>query len=182
MANQKLWYPDFSPTAKSIPHFNNVSYCPWNALFCRLNFAWAKNWITSAEASCHQERLVKMEHRSKSVIDLESIVVYVGTTEGIIVDIRVISLHRCPSDRGIRKVWLQRAKLVRMEFIRVYTKHSYVCSAHFVSGSGPSKPNHLLPSVFPNKVFKTNLFSPMQLIYIIYIIFYWKFQAATDFL
>ena len=72
-----------------------------------------------------------MEHRSKRVIDLESIVVYVGTTEGNIVDIRVISLHRCPSDRGIGRVWLQRAKLVR----KIYTKHSYVCSAHFVSGS-----------------------------------------------
>lgn len=68
-------------------------------------------------------------------------------------DGRVISLHRCPSDRGIRRVWLQRAKLVR----KIYTKHSYVCSAHFVSGSGPSTTKNLLPSVFPNKVFKTSV-------------------------
>ena len=50
-------------------------------------------------------------------------VVYV---EGKTVDGRVISLHIFPSDRGVRRVWLQSGRLVRKDFI--YTKHSYVIS------------------------------------------------------
>jgi hypothetical protein len=75
---------------------------------------------------------------------------------GKTVDGRVVSLHRFPSDKEKRKTWLQRARLVRKDF--VYTKHSYVCSTHFVNGCGPSA-NHPLPSLFPNKVFKTSVCS-----------------------
>lgn len=66
---------------------------------------------------------------------------------------QVVSLHRFPSDADKRRIWLQRARLIRKDF--TYTKNSYVCSSHFVNGSGPSAA-HPLPSIFPNKVFKTS--------------------------
>lgn len=67
---------------------------------------------------------------------------------------QVVSLHRFPSDADKRRIWLQRARLIRKDF--TYTKNSYVCSSHFVNGSGPSAA-HPLPSIFPNKVFKTSV-------------------------
>lgn len=73
---------------------------------------------------------------------------------GKTVEGQVVSLHRFPSDADKRRIWLQRARLVRKDF--TYTKNSYVCSSHFVNGSGPSAA-HPLPSIFPNKVFKTSV-------------------------
>ena len=97
-----------------------------------------------------------MEHRSKSVIDLESIVVYVGTTEGIIVDIRVISLHRCPSDRGIRKVWLQRAKLVKWNSYE-YILNIHTCALHILS----VEVVHQNQTIFYRQYFRTRCLKPI---------------------
>uniref|UniRef100_A0A0L8FQ40 THAP-type domain-containing protein n=1 Tax=Octopus bimaculoides TaxID=37653 RepID=A0A0L8FQ40_OCTBM len=67
---------------------------------------------------------------------------------------KVISLHRYPANVAIRRIWLQRSRLVRKDF--VYTANSQMCSQHFVNFNGPSK-DHPLPSVFPNKVFKISV-------------------------
>ncbi|XP_014782226.1 uncharacterized protein LOC106877737 [Octopus bimaculoides] len=67
------------------------------------------------------------------------------------VDGKVISLHRYPANVAIRRIWLQRSRLARKDF--VYTANSQMCSQHFVNFNGPSK-DHPLPSIFPNKVFK----------------------------
>ncbi|XP_062609017.1 uncharacterized protein LOC134270785 [Saccostrea cucullata] len=66
---------------------------------------------------------------------------------------KVISLHRFPSDTNKKKIWLQRARLIRKDFN--YSKNSYICSVHFVNNQGPSA-DHPLPSIFPNKTFKTS--------------------------
>ncbi|KAL3862565.1 hypothetical protein ACJMK2_008524 [Sinanodonta woodiana] len=69
------------------------------------------------------------------------------------VDEKTISLHRFPARCKLRRVWLQRSRLVRKDF--AYTANSQMCSDHFVNRSGPSK-EHPVPSVFPNKVFQTS--------------------------
>jgi hypothetical protein len=68
-------------------------------------------------------------------------------------DIR-ISLHRFPANKTLKRVWLQRARLVRKNLL--CTDNSFMCSVHFVGMRGPTK-EHTLPSVFPNKVFKTSV-------------------------
>ena len=67
-----------------------------------------------------------------------------------------ISLHRFPSDQTIRKVWMQRCRLVRADFkFRSYDS-TRLCSDHFVGKSGPTS-KHTLPSLFPTKTFKISV-------------------------
>uniref|UniRef100_A0A0L8HAV8 THAP-type domain-containing protein n=1 Tax=Octopus bimaculoides TaxID=37653 RepID=A0A0L8HAV8_OCTBM len=70
------------------------------------------------------------------------------------VDGKVISLYKYPANAAICRIWLQRSRLVRKDF--VYTANSQMCSQHSVNFNGPSK-DHPLPSVFPNKVFKISV-------------------------
>ncbi|KAL3864688.1 hypothetical protein ACJMK2_006349 [Sinanodonta woodiana] len=77
------------------------------------------------------------------------------------VDEKTISLHRFPARCKLRRVWLQRSRLVRKDF--AYTANSQMCSDHFVNISGPSK-EHPVPSIFPNKVFQTSIWNKVTLL------------------
>uniref|UniRef100_A0A0L8HI11 THAP-type domain-containing protein n=1 Tax=Octopus bimaculoides TaxID=37653 RepID=A0A0L8HI11_OCTBM len=61
------------------------------------------------------------------------------------VDGKVISLHRYPANVAIRRIWLQRSRLVRKDF--VYTANSQIYSQHFINSNGPST-DHPLPSIY----------------------------------
>ena len=70
------------------------------------------------------------------------------------VDGYVISLHRFPANDKIRKVWLQRCKLVMRTF--KFSDNSKLCSKHFVGRNGPSI-IHTIPSIFGKKEFRTSV-------------------------
>ncbi|XP_046556080.1 uncharacterized protein LOC124265345 [Haliotis rubra] len=66
---------------------------------------------------------------------------------------RKITMHRFPADIRLRRVWIQRCKLVRSNFKYTRNDSTRLCSEHFYGGEGPSK-LHPLPTVFPKKTFK----------------------------
>ncbi|XP_069104832.1 uncharacterized protein [Argopecten irradians] len=72
---------------------------------------------------------------------------------GKVKDGRTVSLHRFPANSKISKIWEQRVKCFRKNFnLKPATR---LCSEHFEGKSGPSESSQL-PSIFPQKVFKTN--------------------------
>ncbi|XP_033753600.1 uncharacterized protein LOC117336915 [Pecten maximus] len=68
---------------------------------------------------------------------------------------RKIKLHRFPSDLKLRKIWIQRCRLVRKDFNFKSYDSTRICSDHFVGKSGPTH-KHTVPSLFPTKTFQTS--------------------------
>ena len=56
----------------------------------------------------------------------------------------------------------------------MYTNNSYMCSQHFVGLAGPSKENPL-PSIFPQKTFKTSV----NILHV-FIVFYFYFDKYVN--
>ena len=75
---------------------------------------------------------------------------------GMLIDGKKLSMHRFPSsqkDTKVKKIWIKRCSLARMDF----KFHSYtstrICGEHFVGGNGPTK-QHNLPSIFHSKTYQ----------------------------
>ncbi|XP_033745805.1 uncharacterized protein LOC117331295 [Pecten maximus] len=75
---------------------------------------------------------------------------------GKLIDNRKVSLHRFPVDSKISRAWEQRVKCFRKNFTLKNTTR--LCSEHFVGIGGPSA-EYPIPSVFPQKTFKTSKIS-----------------------
>ncbi|XP_069109394.1 uncharacterized protein [Argopecten irradians] len=72
---------------------------------------------------------------------------------GKIVEKKSVTLHRFPTNDRVRRVWIQRCRLIRSDYKE--SKYNLLCSVHFVGSCGPSVA-HTIPSIFPNKTFKTS--------------------------
>ncbi|XP_069129552.1 uncharacterized protein [Argopecten irradians] len=72
---------------------------------------------------------------------------------GKIVEEKSVTLHRFPTNDRVRRVWIQRCRLIRSDYKE--SKYNLLCSVHFVGSCGPSVA-HTIPSIFPNKTFKTS--------------------------
>ncbi|XP_046364948.2 uncharacterized protein LOC124141094 [Haliotis rufescens] len=71
---------------------------------------------------------------------------------GKIVGERIVSLHVIPVSKSLRQAWIRRLRLVRKDL--TVTKHTEICSEHFVGGNGPGI-GHDVPSIFPKKNYST---------------------------
>ena len=67
---------------------------------------------------------------------------------GKIIDGRIISLHRFPLNKRLKRVWIQRCKTVMRTF--KWTEHKRLCSEHFVDLGGPTL-KYTIPSLFPTE-------------------------------
>ncbi|KAL5020229.1 hypothetical protein ScPMuIL_003121 [Solemya velum] len=95
---------------------------------------------------------------------------------GKIVDGKKISMHRFPADVRARKVWMQRCKDARPNFLFVNYDQTRLCSCHFVGKSGPQK--NPLPCIFPGpdgeeKIYKLSFYQS-------YFMIVYYFQVMTD--
>ena len=61
-----------------------------------------------------------------------------------------VSMHRFPANKRVRRVWIQRCRNARPNFVFKNYDQTRLCSVHFNDGNGP-KPNHNLPTIFPTK-------------------------------
>ena len=61
-----------------------------------------------------------------------------------------VSMHRFPANKRVRRVWIQRCRNARPNFVFKNYVQTRLCSVHFNDGNGP-KPNHNLPTIFPTK-------------------------------
>ncbi|XP_053373986.1 uncharacterized protein LOC123548052 [Mercenaria mercenaria] len=83
-----------------------------------------------------------------------------GEYRGQFVDGRVVSLHRFPQNKRLKRVWIQRCRTVMRTF--VWNEHRRLCSTHFVGYRGPSL-EHTLPSLFPTENGSTKEFTSPKL-------------------
>ena len=67
-----------------------------------------------------------------------------------IVDGRKVSMHRFPANKQARKLWIQRCKNARPNFVFINSDQTRLCSDHFIGKIGPTK-DHKLPSIFPQQ-------------------------------
>ncbi|XP_069113086.1 uncharacterized protein [Argopecten irradians] len=75
---------------------------------------------------------------------------------GKVVNGKKVSLHRFPADSKVSRVWEQRVKCFRKNFVLKNTTR--LCSEHFEGTDGPSA-ECPIPSIFPQKTFKTSKIS-----------------------
>ena len=67
---------------------------------------------------------------------------------GKIVDGIRVSMHRFLAEVKVRKIWIQRCKNTRQNFVFANSDQTRLCSFHYVDKNGPTKENPL-PVAFP---------------------------------